>query len=87
MAKASALVGVPFEEGRWEEPQTVRTELLVPSYHVMCMASRKGSSCSEIEYEGAGATYWSRLDFFLEKMRFSAQIFSIIAAPDFLISP
>ncbi|CAN0195750.1 unnamed protein product, partial [Ectocarpus sp. 13 AM-2016] len=24
MAKASALVGVPFEEGRWEEAQTVR---------------------------------------------------------------
>ncbi|CAM9704889.1 unnamed protein product [Laminaria digitata] len=24
MAKASALVGVPFEEARWEEPQTVR---------------------------------------------------------------
>lgn len=23
MAKASALVGVPFEEGRWEEAQTV----------------------------------------------------------------
>ena len=26
MAKASALVGVPFEEGRWEEAQTVRIE-------------------------------------------------------------
>lgn len=35
MAKASALVGVPFEEGRWEEAQTVSIGVL---FFMMCLA-------------------------------------------------
>lgn len=35
MAKASALVGVPFEEGRWEEAQTVRT--IFPGNVMACL--------------------------------------------------